>query len=334
MDTAAPGVALITETNVPHKDNVSYFGDGEDEAHMVYNFALPPLVLHAFYREDATTLSKWAQGLKTPSELTHFFNILDTHDGIGLMGVKEILPKDEIDFLVHHAQTHGAYVSFKMGSDGIEEPYEINSTWWSVLNRDDSREDLLLQVKRFVASRAISFSLRGVPGNYIHGVLGSRNDHDLARQTGVKRDVNRSVLDANFFTEAFKDSDSKFSLIGRYYPRISLPRARERAFHPGGAQRVLMTVPEIFSVLRTSPEGDQHILTLTNVTRQDIEVSISLQLLKLEFTHWFDLVEEKPWIAEGEKLRLSLGPYDVLWLKPAVENSQNLFQKSGVQNLG
>ena len=100
LETAASGVALITETNVPHADNISYFGDGTDEAHMVYNFALPPLVLHTFYREDATAISRWAQGLQAPSPTTTFFNILDTHDGIGLMGVKGILRVEDIDFIV------------------------------------------------------------------------------------------------------------------------------------------------------------------------------------------------------------------------------------------
>ncbi|MDZ7700519.1 MAG: alpha-amylase family glycosyl hydrolase [Deltaproteobacteria bacterium] len=114
VDLAGSGVALITETNVPHEDNVSYFGNGHDEAHMVYNFALPPLVLHAFYREDTSTLSNWATDVEPPSELATFFNILDTHDGVGLMGVKDILSREEIDFIIEKAQDRGAYISYKM----------------------------------------------------------------------------------------------------------------------------------------------------------------------------------------------------------------------------
>ncbi|MEO1299163.1 MAG: alpha-amylase family glycosyl hydrolase, partial [Cyanobacteria bacterium J06636_16] len=88
LQVTAPAVAVITETNVPHAENISYFGDGTDEAQMVYNFALPPLVLHTFYRENTTALNQWAASLDYPSSTTTFFNILDTHDGIGLMGVK------------------------------------------------------------------------------------------------------------------------------------------------------------------------------------------------------------------------------------------------------
>jgi len=114
MDDVAPGVALITETNVPHEENVSYFGNGYDEAHMVYNFALPPLVLHTFYTQDATAISRWAQNLKVDSNVATFFNMLDTHDGVGVMGVKGILSKQEIDFVIQRAREHGAYISYKM----------------------------------------------------------------------------------------------------------------------------------------------------------------------------------------------------------------------------
>ena len=161
LKTVAPNVALITETNVPHAENISYFGDGSDEAQMVYNFALPPLVLHAFYREDASYLTQWAKDLDYPSPTTTFFNMLDTHDGVGLQGVKNILPKEEISFIINKARQHGAFVSYKTGADGTEEPYEINTTWFSALTLDNGQEDLVFQVKRYVASRSIALVLRG-----------------------------------------------------------------------------------------------------------------------------------------------------------------------------
>jgi sucrose phosphorylase len=151
MDVVTPGVAIITETNVPHEDNISYFGNGHDEAHMVYNFALPPLVLYTFYAENATAISTWAQGMKNPSDRATFFNMLDTHDGVGLMGVKGILSKEDIALIIERAKEHGAYISYKATEHG-EEPYEINTTWWSAINRDDSGEDIAFQVKRYIAS--------------------------------------------------------------------------------------------------------------------------------------------------------------------------------------
>lgn len=166
LDAVAPEVALITETNVPHHENISYFGDGSDEAQMVYNFALPPLVLHAFYRQDAGELSQWADSLTLVSPQVTFFNFLDSHDGIGLMGVKDILEPGEVEFIIERAKAHGGLISYKSGQGGSREPYEINITWYSALNnqRDLVSEDEAFQVKRFVASRVIALVIQGCPG--------------------------------------------------------------------------------------------------------------------------------------------------------------------------
>ncbi|MFC1580178.1 sugar phosphorylase [Thermodesulfobacteriota bacterium] len=319
VDTAALGTALITETNVPHRDNISYFGNGCDEAHMVYNFTLPPLVLYTFYREDATVLSAWARGLVEPSKTATFFNMLDTHDGVGLMGVKEILSGKEIDFIVERAKKNGAYISYKMTEARTEEPYEINTTWWSALNREDSDEPLALQVKRIMASRCISFVIQGVPAVYAHGAVGTPNDHELVKETGVNRDVNRGVIDAKTLEERFKYPDSKNSLMRGWSNRTAVRRVRERAFHPHGPQQVITISPDIFAVFRTSPQGDQHILSLINVTRRETSFEIDLSELDMAEAEWYDIVNEREWKAENGKLAFTMEPYDVFWLKPRSE---------------
>lgn len=320
VDAVGSGVALITETNVPHKDNVSYFGDGYDEAHMVYNFALPPLVLQAFYREDAGYLSRWAKKIEPPSDLATFLNILDTHDGIGLMGVKEILPGEEIEFIIQTAKERGGYISYKMREDKTEEPYEINTTWWSAINDDNAREDLTLQVRRYLASRSISLVLKGVPGIYVHGAIGTANDHERVRKTGVKRDVNRGVIDARTVEEDLRNPNSKISFLRSYGSRINLIRTQNRAFHPRGKQKVFELSPHAFVVLRTSPEGDDHVLALTNVTGKELQLEISLQELGVDERLRLDLIGEKHWEAEsGSRLQVVLRPYDVAWLKPSKE---------------
>ena len=316
MDVVAPGVALITETNVPHEDNISYFGNGYNEAHMVYNFPLPPLVLYTFYKEDATALSQWAQGMGNPSEVATFFNILDTHDGIGLMGVKGILSEEDISLIIKKAKEHGAYISYKMTEDRTTEPYEINTTWWSAINYDNSNEDMVLQVKRYIASRSISLVLQGVPGIYAHGAIGSSSDHELVKRTNHKRDVNRGVIDSKMVTERLKDPNSTVSHLRKRGSKLNLTRTRQRAFHPHGEQQILMVSPEVFTVLRTSPEGDQHILTVTNVTKRRAQIEISLSDLNIKETRWYDLLAEKDWMAENNKISATLEPYDVIWLQP------------------
>jgi len=319
MDAVAPSVALITETNVPHGENISYFGNGYDEAHMVYNFALPPLVLYTFYTEDATVLSQWAKDTRNPSRLATFFNMLDTHDGIGLMGVKELLSKKDIDTIIQRAKEHGAYISYKMTEERTEEPYEINTTWWSAINDDGSHEDMAFQVKRYIASRSISLVLQGVPGIYAHGAVGTCSDHELAKKTSHKRDVNRGVIDSKTVAQDFKDPNSKISLLRRAGSKLNLTRTRQRAFHPHGEQHILMVSPHVFTVLRKSPEGDEHILTMTNVSSNTTRIEIQLSDLNIQDNHWHDLLGDKVWIADEDKISVTLEPYDVIWLKPRSE---------------
>ena len=317
LNLVAPQVALLTETNVPHVENVSYFGNGYDEAQMVYNFALPPLVLHTFYTEDATALSRWANNLEYPSNTTTFFNILDSHDGVGLQGVKNILSKEEINAMIKKAtEAHKALVSYKTGEDGNEEPYEINTTWFSALNREDSGEELAFQVKRCVASRCIAFVLRGVPAIYFHGMIGTGNDPGVVNKTGHSRDINRTVIDEKDLDDALENPDSKLSLIRQKLRPFAHVRVQERAFHPNGEQQVLVISPSVFSVMRISPEGDARILTLTNITDKIYDLKINNSQLVIEENCWYDLITKKEYVLDTQGLALTLKPYDVIWLKP------------------
>ena len=319
FDVVAPRTAILTETNVPHEKNVSYFGNGYDEARMVYNFALPPLVLHTFYREDATALSQWARDLTQASDSTTFLNMLDTHDGIGLMGVRDILSKEDIDFIIHNAREHGAFISYKTGNDGNEEPYELNCTWFSAINQDGSEEDVAFQVKRFVASRSIPMMLRGVPAIYFHGLIGTRNDIDAVLKTKSKRDINRKVIKEEALIRKLRARDSKISHIARQLSWIGDIRVQQCAFHPNGVQRILMISPQIFTVLRISPEGNQHILAMTNITSRICQARIPLSDLGMEEKHWYDLVSKRGWIAKNRELDVTLQPYDICWLIPFSE---------------
>ena len=335
FDVVAPGIALITETNIPHEQNIAYFGDGHDEAQMVYNFALPPLVLHTFYRQDSTALSLWAKQLQFPSATTTYLNILDTHDGIGLMGVKNILSSEDIQFLISQAREHGAFVSYRTAENGQDEPYEINTTWFSALNLDSSNEDLSLQIKRFVATRSIALLLRGIPGIYLHGLIGTTNDVDAVLRTKSKRDINRQILKETDLYEALNLPNSKLSQLSHYLGRILEIRVRQRAFHPNGSQQILLLSPECFVVLRIAPNCEEHILTLTNVTNKVCQIEVPLSQLQLENSHaitcatpddtyWYDLVGKRGWRVKEQKLSIVLQPYDLAWLIPFVELERDI----------
>ena len=315
MDAVAKGVSLITETNVPHKENIAYFGDGYDEAHMVYNFALPPLVLHTFYTQSATEISRWVKGLELGSDSATYFNMLDTHDGIGVMGVKGILDPEQIDAMVQRAKEHGALISYKSSPQG-KEPYEINATWWSAINRDDIGEELALRVQRHLASRAVAMAIKGVPGIYTHGALGLANNTKLFQKTGLKRDINRMAIDPNLYATRLNDSESKYSLLRQALSKISLVRTQHPAFHPQGELRVLELSPSVFSVLRTSRKGTQYVLSLINVTDRSVQISIETSSLGVDTQIWEDLVGGGAWQTKNGCLKIDLSPYAVVWLSP------------------
>ncbi len=319
LDVVAPHVALITETNVPHSENVSYFGDGTDEAQMVYNFALPPMILYTFYSEDATRLSQWVSTLEKPSNTTHFFNFLDSHDGIGIMAVRDILKPDEIEFIIQRAKEHGSLISYRKGPSGKDEPYELNITWFSALNREDSGEDIAYQVRRFVASRIIALVLQGVPGIYLHSLIGTQNDINAVLATNSNREINRSVIDEEAIYRALNDPFSKISRINRELGRLISIRTRQKAFHPNASQKVLFLSPQVFSIYRVAPDDSQRLISLVNISNKSCTLTIPLDELGCHEKSWFDIVNEVQWLSDGERLIIKLLPYEIVWLVPTNE---------------
>ncbi len=315
LDAVAPHVAVVTETNVPHADNITYFGDGSDEAQMVYNFALPPLVLHAFQTADARVLTSWAADLEPPSATTAFFNFLDSHDGIGVMGARGILSEEEILGVCDHVREHGGFVSMKTDSDGAESPYELNITWFSALNHEDSGEPQQLQIDRFIASRAVALVLRGVPGVYLPSILGSRNDVEAVFREGSRRSINRSGIDESRLFEILRDEEAVPTRVARAYVDLLRARVAEPAFHPNAEQRVLELDPGVLAVVRTSTDGESRVLCLVNVSRDEIEISLSATEAGLRPGRLADLAGGDPVNAGGGRIELLLRPYGVCWLQ-------------------
>lgn len=315
LDVVAPRVALLTETNAPHEDNIRYFGKGSDEAQMVYNFALPPLVLLAFHTGNCRRLCEWAAALEHVSDTATYFNFLDSHDGVGLLPVKNILPPEDIDFLVQRAREHGGLVSCRDAGDGSEVPYELNVTWFNALNREQSGESVEVQVDRFVASRAIALALMGVPGIYLPSLVGGRNDQEAVRRTGEARSINRGVIDERALFERLGDAGSALYKIDKKFFALLEKRIQTRAFHPNGRQQILPGPDGVFCVLRTAPDKTQQVLALTNVTDRPQEVSLPTAGWDGDGKGWRDLLSEERLRAEKGRLATRLRPYQVLWLE-------------------
>jgi sucrose phosphorylase len=317
LDVVAPHVAIVTETNVPHADNIGYFGTGADEAQMVYNFALPPLVLHAFHRADASALTRWAASLHHISPTATYFNFLASHDGVGLLGARGVLPQAEIDFLVAKCREHGGLVSYRDSGDGTPSPYELNVTWWSAVNRDDSDEPLELQVERFLATRAVSLSLRGVPGIYLPSLFGARNDTQTALQSRDNRSINRKAIQAEPLVELLSDRRSWVRQVATRFRRLLKRRAKHHAFHPNSDQRVLDLDSSVFAVVRTaSAERDDLVLALINVTPHGRSVRVPLAETGTAAPTWRDALSLREVNAQDDVLPVTLDPYEILWLVP------------------
>jgi glucosylglycerate phosphorylase len=304
LDEVAPHVLLITETNVPHRDNISYFGDGRNEAQLVYNFALPPLTLHTFRTGEATNLTRWAASLATPSDETTFFNFLASHDGIGLNPARGILRDDEIDALVDQVVAHGGRVSYKHNPDGSSSPYELNINYFDALSDPNSTEAISLQTDRFVAAHAIMFSLAGVPGIYFHSLFGSRGWPEGVMLTGQHRTINRQKLDRAEVERELIDPQTRRHQVFNRLKRLLHIRLASNAFQPQSRQQVMALSDHVFAVERAS--ATEQVLCLHNVTS-------GLQTIQLEH-EWYtttDLITAQALTGNT----LTLAPYQVRWLR-------------------
>jgi glucosylglycerate phosphorylase len=310
LDEVAPKVQIVTETNVPQRDNVSYFGDGRDEAQMVYQFPLAPLVLDAFVRGDAARLTAWAGSLDPPSEQTAFFNFLASHDGIGVVPARGLLSEAEIAGLAARVLAHGGQVSDKANPDGSVSPYELNTTFFDALSDpNDKSEDWSTKLDRFICSQAIMLALAGVPGIYIHSLFGSPNDQAGFAKSGWKRDLNHQRLSLAEVESALSDEATHQAQVFRRYARLLELRRRQPGFHARSGQQVLEAGPGVFALARGPREG-QVLVTLHNVTD-------SHRVAPGDWPvggpgKWRDVISGESF-DRGSEVRLA--PYQVLWLQ-------------------
>lgn len=304
LDEVAPHVHLITETNVPHVDNISYFGDGTNEAQLVYNFALPPLTLHTFHTGDARVLANWAKTLTLPSKQTTFFNFLASHDGIGLNPARGILSNAEIESLVNKVLEHGGLISYKHNADGSQSPYEMNINYFDALSNPNSDEPLNLQADRFIASQAIMLSLLGVPGIYFHSLFGSRGWIEGVKLTSRNRTINREKCRLDELESELADKDSLRSKIFTRYSQLLKARSSSSAFHPHGTQKILDIHPSAFAVERISPDGESRVLCMHNVSANEITFATGHETAT-------DIFADQPLLVSTVKLE----PYQILWMR-------------------
>jgi glucosylglycerate phosphorylase len=311
VDAVAPGTLIVTETNVPQGENLAYLGRGDDQAHVVYQFALSPLVLSAFTSGDARSLVRWAESLPEMAGGTTVLNILGSHDGIGLRPAQGLLPPQEIARLVDRVRAHGGAVSFRALPDGGVAPYELNSVYYDALNAPEDPEDLA--IARFMAAHSVMLAMAGIPALYIHALIGSRNWVEGRHRTGLHRAVNRQKLARRALEAELADPTSLRSRVLEALRERIAVRCAEPAFHPRAAQRILSAPEEVFAVERSTVDGRSRVVCLHNTADHDVELAVDGLPGGAQVD---DLCGGDP-IAAGTDgvARVTLPPYGVRWLR-------------------
>ncbi|MCH9023138.1 MAG: sugar phosphorylase [Planctomycetes bacterium] len=311
LDVGWSDVVLLTETNVPHDENISYFGDGYNEAQMVYNFSLPPLLVHTLHTGDAQHLTRWAQGIQVPSDRTAFLNFTASHDGIGVRPVADILSPDELDKLIATVKEHGGKVSYKQGEQGKAIPYEMNINYFDAINNPQETEPIETQIDRFMVSQSIALVFQGMPAIYLHSLIGSRSWQAGVEQTGQNRTINRETLNLNELEKELADDGSLRSKVYRRYVTLLDKRRKEKSFHPRCEQEVLEFGDGAFGLQRTSVDGHETILAIHNVRDENTTIQLEKNHLPDGHEGFVDLVTNQ----EVEPVSLTLSAYQFVWLK-------------------
>jgi len=310
VDQIAPHVLLLTETNVPHDENISYFGDGDNEAHIVYQFALPPLIMHTLTSGDASRLSAWAASLHRPSEKVTYFNFTASHDGIGIRPARNILSDSEIETLARLAQEHGGGISYRRVADHERQAYELNINYFDALNNPSEVQDHRQRaIDRFLCSQAIMLALPGLPAIYFHSLFGSRNDPKGVEKTGHLRSINRQKFTLQPFEADLRKTNSRRNRIFQGYQRLLKARRCHPAFSPWGKHKVVKIEPGIFAILRFSPQDDRKVLCLHEVSGQQLDFNVTLE---------GKLLNSGVDLLTGENVQLTkvkLNPFQVRWVR-------------------
>ena len=306
-DHAEEPVLLITETNVPKAENLSYFGQS-DEAHAIYNFPLPPLVLEALLSGSARHLRAWAAAMPPAPFGCAYFNFTASHDGIRMRPAEGLLPPEAIDAMIDTLEEAGALLSMRTGADGTETVYEINCAYFAALARTHAEPDAR-QVARFLVSQTIVMSLEGIPGVYIHSMLATPNDHEGVARRGMNRAINRHRWDYPTLRARLADPDSDQSrVLAALSDRLRL-RSRQAAFHPNATQFTLALDPRLFGVWRQSLDRAQSIFALHNVSAEPLTLPAdALNLIADE--DWTDLLSGET-VTAG---RIAMAPYQCRWI--------------------
>ncbi len=300
---------LITETNIPNRDNLSYFGNG-NEAHCIYNFTLPPLLLTAFVTADCTYLKQWMMSMPPAQNGTAYLNFIASHDGIGLRPAEGFLDSGELSELIETMKSFGGQISYRSLDNDEPSPYEVNISLFDALQGTNEGKDQH-GIERFICAHCIMLALEGIPAIYIHSLLGTRNDYKKFEHTSNARAINRHQYDIEELDELLGD-DSRHNkeVLERLLKLLSI-RKKQQAFHPNATQFTLHLGTKIFGFWRQSIDRTQNIFCISNISTRVQELNLSSINITLNQV-WKDLISGD--VVRSEQTHLELAPLQTIWL--------------------
>ncbi|HSG93600.1 MAG TPA: alpha-amylase, partial [Methylotenera sp.] len=309
IEQAQPDAIIITETNIPNRENLSYFGNG-NEAHWIYNFSLPPLLLNTLMTGDSSYLRQWLMSMPPAQHGTAYFNFIASHDGIGLRPAEGLLSDKEITTLINTMQGFGGEISWRAASNGIKKPYEINIALFDAMQGTVKGPDKW-QIPRFLCAHGIMLALEGIPGIYLHSLLATGNDYQRMQTLGYPRAINRHQWQDSELRQQLNQADSKHALVYRQLTTLIQLRRQQPAFHPNATQYTLQLGTALFGFWRQCQNRRQSIFCIFNITDSDQTLYINdLNLVATD--SWRDLISGNLLVDWPEKI--TLAPYQMLWM--------------------
>ncbi|MEM8501200.1 MAG: sugar phosphorylase [Pseudomonadota bacterium] len=309
IEFANKDAIVLTETNIPNKENLDYFGNA-NEAHWVYNFALPPLLVHTLLSGNSKYLKQWLMSMPPAQNGTAYFNFIASHDGIGLRPVEGILDDNELNSLIDAITQFGGRVSWRTVADGSTKAYEMNISLFDALSGTTAGKDEY-GFKRFICAHTIMFGLEGIPAVYFHSFVATPNDHKRVEHSGHSRAINRHQWDESDLIARLEDPDSLQSQALAEMGRLLSIRREQAAFHPNATQFTLQLPEHLFGFWRQSMDRRQSIFCITNVSLHTVTLRMAdVNLITTD--SWFDLISAEP--IEELDCSVDLSPYQTLWI--------------------
>lgn len=306
----SPDAIIITETNVPNRENLTYFGNA-NEAHVIYNFSLPPLLVYTLLSGDCRHLKTWLMSMPPAQAGTAYLNFIASHDGIGLRPLEGLLSDKERHRMVKCIKNFGGKVAMRKASEGHDKPYELNISLYDALKGSLNSESDQWREQRFICAHEIMLALEGIPAIYIHSFLGTENDYQRVEHTGRNRSINRHIWDEQVLLDKLSDCESHHHRIFTALKKRIQIRRQQAAFHPNATQFTLHMGTQVFAFWRQSIDRSQSIFCLSNITDQPQVINLA-DINLISTNHWRDLIGGTSFDDLGSQLELA--PYQTVWI--------------------